>query len=284
MPTLVTESCSLDSPTFHQNCSVFSSNPNSAGEIEGTSSAPLAAANDDAAGPVDTALITGATCGVGQALAREFARQGHNLVLVSADQVNLMSLADGLEREFGIFARPVAVDITCRHAVQKVFHTVAREGLEIGILVNHVSFGPSGRFGKEATTRDIELIRTNIDTVMRLTHRFLPPMLKRRRGRILTTASLGDCSPCSHQALYFAARAFVLSISRSLAAELENTAVTVTALCPTLTDTAAPATAAVAPSPDFVAALAYEGLMQGARVVLPGEIPSGEELHSHSDR
>jgi uncharacterized protein len=230
----------------------------------------------------ETVLITGSSSGIGQHLAREFARHGHPLVLVAPDASELREIAVSLEQEFGVRAWPVAQDLTEENAAQAVFDAVTAKDIQVDILANNAGLGQRGKFWENPPERDIAMIRLNVEAVVRLTRLFLPPMLARQRGRILNTASVAGFEPGPLLAVYHATKAFVLSLSESLATELEDTGVTVTALCPGPTDTdffakadmvdsAAFQKANVMP-PQTVAEAAYEALMNGERVVVPGAL------------
>ncbi len=228
----------------------------------------------------ETALITGASSGIGQHLAREFARHGHPLVIVAPIAEELANLARSLEEEFGVRVQPVARDLTQEDAVDSLFDEVVHAGAQIDILANNAGLGQRGRFWENPPERDLQMIRLNVEAVVRLTRLFLPPMLERKHGRILNTASIAGFEPGPHLAVYHATKAFVLSLSESLATELEDTGVTVTALCPGPTDTDFFPKADMVDTPAFqksnlmppqpVAEAAYAALMKGERVVVPG--------------
>jgi short-subunit dehydrogenase len=228
----------------------------------------------------ETTLITGASSGIGQHLAREFARHGHPLVIVAPVEPELTALAESLEREFRVTVRPIAADLTRENSPELIFDEVAQSGSTIDILVNNAGLGQRGKFWENPAERDIAMIRLNIEAVVRLTRLFLPPMLERRRGRILNTASVAGFEPGPNLAVYHATKAFVLSLSESLATELQGTGVTLTALCPGPTDTDFFPKADMVDSPAFqkanlmppqpVAEAAYEALMTGERIIVPG--------------
>jgi len=228
----------------------------------------------------ETVLITGASSGIGQHLAREFARHGHPLVIVAPVDSELNELAVSLEREFGVTVLPVAKDLTGENAPEQVFDEVSQAGIQIEILANNAGLGQRGKFWENPPERDIQMIRLNVEAVVRLTRLFLPPMLERGHGRILNTASIAGFEPGPNLAVYHATKAFVLSLSESLATELQDTGVTVTALCPGPTDTDFFPKADMVDTPAFqkanvmapqpVAEAAYQALMKGDRVIVPG--------------
>lgn len=230
----------------------------------------------------DTALITGCTSGIGLHLAHEFASHGHPLVLVAPDAKELRMLANRLSAEFGVGAIPVAKDLEQEEAAEDIFYRLQREGIDIGILVNNAGHGYRGESWEIPLDRDISMVRLNIEAVLRLTKFFLPPMLAKRSGRILNTASVAGFEPGPLLNVYHSTKAFVLSYSEGLAVELEDTGVSVTALCPGPTDTdffpKAEMTDVVAfqkgnlMAPQEVAKAGYEGVMDREMIVIPGAI------------
>lgn len=230
----------------------------------------------------ETTLITGASSGIGQHLAREFARHGHPLVLVAPVASELSVLAADLQREFGVAVRPIPRDLTEENAPQEIFDALAAEGVGIEILCNNAGLGQRGKFWENPADRDITMVRLNVEAVVRLTRLFLRPMLDRGHGRILNTASIAGFEPGPQLAVYHATKAFVLSFSESLATELQDTGVTLTALCPGPTDTDFFRKADMIDTPAFqkanvmapqpVAEAAYAALMKGERVVVPGTL------------
>lgn len=231
---------------------------------------------------LDTALITGASSGIGLALAREFAKHGHPLVIVAPVRAELDEIAVKLREEFGVVVHPLARDLSAENAADQVFDDLIDRGIGIDILVNNAGLGQRGKFWETPLDRDIEIIRVNIEAPIRLTKRFLPPMIERRRGWILNTASIAGFEPGPLLAVYHASKAFDLSWSEALATELKDaeSGVTVTTLCPGPTDTDFFPKAdmvdtnafqkAKVMAPQDVAEAAYAGLMKGERLVVPG--------------
>ena len=227
-----------------------------------------------------TTLITGASSGIGLELARQFAKHGHKLILTARMQDELERIAAELSKEHHVDVGVIAKDLEQPNAAEEIFAAVQAAGTPVDILVNNAGFGQRGRFVDIPLERDIAMIRVNIEAVVRLTKLFLPEMLRRKAGRILNTASIAGFEPGPLLATYHATKAFVLSMSESLATELENTGVTVTALCPGPTDTDFFPKAnmletrafqkASVMAPQDVAALGYDALMRGDRVYVPG--------------
>ena len=227
-------------------------------------------------------MITGASSGIGLALAREFARHGHPLVLVAPVKAELDEIAVRLREEYSVTVHPVAQDLAQENAADRVFDALIDAGIGIDILVNNAGLGQRGRFWETPLERDVEIIRVNVEAPIRLTKRFLPPMIERRRGWILNTASIAGFEPGPLLAVYHASKAFDLSWSEALATELKdaNAGIVVTTLCPGPTDTDFFPKAdmvdtnafqkAKVMGPQEVAEAAYAGLMKGERLVVPG--------------
>ena len=229
-----------------------------------------------------TALITGASSGIGFHLAREFAKHGHSLVLVAPELAELEQISTQLQREFSVGVQPLAADLTDEDAPQSVYDRTVGRGLEIAILVNNAGLGQRGKFWENPPARDIEMIRLNVEATVRMSRLFLPAMLARGEGRVLNTASIAGFEAGPNLAVYHATKAFVLSLSESLAEELKETGVTITALCPGPTDTDFFPKAEMVDTkafqkanlmaPQDVAEAGYAALMKGERIIVPGAI------------
>lgn len=227
-----------------------------------------------------TALITGASSGIGLGLAREFAKKGHPLVIVAPVASELEQIAEQLRGEYGVPVRIIAKDLEDENAPFQIWEELQNAGIGVEILVNNAGFGVRGNFWEIPIEEDLGMIHLNIEAVVRLTKAFLPPMLARGHGRILNTASVAGFEPGPLLAVYHATKAFVLSLSEALATELEDTGITVTALCPgpvdtdffpkaDMVETRAFQKASVM-APQEVAQIGYEALMRGERVIIPG--------------
>jgi len=228
----------------------------------------------------ETALITGASSGIGLHLAREFAKHQHPLVLVAPVESELRRVASDLENQFGVKAQVIAKDLEKDSSAQEIFDQLSQESNQIEILVNNAGHGQRGRFWEIDIERDLSILRLNVEAVLRLTKLFLTPMIRRGRGRILNVASVAGFEPGPELAVYHASKAFVLSWTEALAEELKETGVTVTALCPgptdtdffekaDMVDTRAFQKANLMP-PQPVAQAGYEALMSGDRIIVPG--------------
>jgi short-subunit dehydrogenase len=226
----------------------------------------------------ETALITGSSSGIGLHLAEEFARNGHPVVLVAPVESELQHIARRLITEGAAEPIVIAKDLEEENAPQEIFDALQKRGVEIGILVNNAGHGQRGKFHEISIEQDLSMVRLNVEAVLRLTKLFLPPMLARKRGRILNTASVAGFEPGPLLAVYHATKAFVLSLSESLATELEDTGVTLTALCPGPTDTDFFPKADMmetrafqhAMPPQEVAKAGYEACLDGKRIIIPG--------------
>jgi short-subunit dehydrogenase len=229
-----------------------------------------------------TTLITGASSGIGLSLAREFAKHGHPLVLVAPDLGELHSVAEDIRRAYDVDVRFFAKDLEAAESAPEVFDELYRSGVQVEILVNNAGVGQRGRFWEIPLEKDISMIRLNIEAVIRMTKCFLPPMLARGHGRILNTASVAGFEPGPLLAVYHATKAFVLSFTEALATELEQTDISVTALCPGPTDTDFFTKAdmistrafqkANLMAPQDVARDGYEAVMKGERVLVSGTV------------
>lgn len=229
---------------------------------------------------MQTALVTGASSGIGRHLAREFARHHHPLVLVAPVQAELEALAEELRTEFGVAARIHAADLEQADAVQGLCEGLEADGVAVDILVNDAGHGCKGLFWEVPFERHLSILRLNVEAVLRLTALLLPPMLRRGQGRILNVASVAGFEPGPLLATYHASKAFVLSWSEALVTELADTKVTVTTLCPGPTDTDFFPKAGLENTrgfqqanlmaPQDVAAEGYRAVMSGERLVVPG--------------
>jgi short-subunit dehydrogenase len=179
-----------------------------------------------------TALITGASFGIGLEFARIFAREGYNLVLVARSADKLRQLASELEKSHGTRSLILAVDLTEPGSPAYVLDQTTRADIQVDVLVNNAGFGLYGFFAENDLEECLRLIQLNVTTLTHLTRLYLPVMIERKRGRILNVASTAAFQPGPLMAVYFATKAYVLHFSEALANELNGTGVTVTCLCP----------------------------------------------------
>ena len=184
-----------------------------------------------------TALITGASGGIGHELAGVFAEQGFDLIVVARREDRLTELAARLEGDHGTKVTVLAADLLEESAARGLYDAVADRKLEVDVLVNNAGVLDLGAFVEIDLEAHMRLIQLNVATLTALTHLWLGPMLERGRGRILNVASVAGFQPVPSLAVYAAAKAFVLSFSEALSEEIRGSGVTVTALCPGLTRT-----------------------------------------------
>jgi short-subunit dehydrogenase len=226
-----------------------------------------------------TALITGASAGLGAEYAKLFAADKHDLVLVARRRDRLEALARELEASHGIKARVVAADLGASGGAAHVLEEVRRLGLQIDFLVNNAGFGASGAFAVLDAARQLEMIQLNIVALVTLTRALLPAMIARRSGRILNVGSTAGFPPGPFMAVYYASKAFVNSFSEGLSYELRGTGVTATVSCPGATATEFAGVAGNSRSLLFrlgaanaatVARQGYAAMMKGKAMVIHG--------------
>lgn len=227
------------------------------------------------------ALITGATSGIGYELAKLFAKDGYNLVLVARSEENLFATAKEMEQlNSSIHTHIIPADLFEPDAAQKVYDKTTELGITINVLVNDAGQGEWGRFIKTDLKRELDLIQLNICSLVSLTKFYLKEMVERNEGKILQLASSVSKAPSPYLSVYAATKAFVLSFTEALIEELEETDVTVTALLPDATDTdffhkAKAENTVIYKEKDLysaeeVAKAGYDGLMEGSNTVVPG--------------
>lgn len=226
-----------------------------------------------------TALITGASSGIGYELSKLFAQNGHDLVLVARNQAKLNQLAVLLIEQYGIQVKVIAVDLSTPSAPDEIFSELERDSIRVDILVNNAGTQVYGLFAKNDLTKELQMIQINLTTLTQLTKLFLPGMIERQNGKILNIGSTGSFAPGVYNAVYCATKAYVLSFSEAIAEEIEGTGVTVTCLCPGATQTDFISKAGMDNVNLFqsqvmdaatVAKIGYEGLMKEKRVVVAG--------------
>jgi len=185
---------------------------------------------------MSTVLITGASGGIGYELAKLFARDHHNLVLVARSADKLAQVAAEL-RAHGITVKNIALDLATPSAPKFLFDQLKGESTAIDILVNNAGYGAFGEFAQMPEEEILGQISLNITALTELTHLFLPPMIARRSGRIMNVASTAGFQPGPLMAVYYATKAYVISFSEAIANELRDSGVTVTCFCPGATHT-----------------------------------------------
>jgi uncharacterized protein len=225
-----------------------------------------------------TALITGASGGIGYELAKLFARDHYNLVLVARSADKLAQIASELQAH-GVTMKIIALDLAEPPAPKFLFDQLQRESIAVDILINNAGFGVFGEFAQIPEEEILGQIDLNIRALTELTRWFLPPMIARRGGRIMNVASTAGFQPGPLMAVYYATKAYVISFSEAIANEVRNTGVTVTCFCPGATHTGFAARAGVdksrlfklgAMSAEKVARDGYRAMMQGRTLAISG--------------
>jgi len=225
-----------------------------------------------------TALVTGASAGLGAELASLFAKDGHDVVLVARRRDKLEEIAQSLAQH-GIKTHVLAEDLADEGAPKRIFDELASRRVEIDFLVNNAGFGSNGAFAELDEKRELEMVQVNVTALVHLTRLFLPGMLARKSGHILNLGSTAGFQPGPFMAVYYASKAFVNSFTEALAYELRGTGVTATVSCPGATATEFSQVAGNDRSRLFkmgamtaheVAEHAYRAMMRGDVIAIPG--------------
>ncbi len=231
--------------------------------------------------PDSTALVTGASSGIGADIARELAERGHGVTLVARREDRLTDLADEIQSKRHVRAEVIGCDLSDPPARERLVAEIRQRGLAVSVLVNNAGFGSAGRFHDLDLDGELRMVRTNVEAVVHLCGEHVPGMVERGEGAVLNVASTAAFQPLARQSTYSASKAFVLSFTEVLSSDLKGTGVTATALCPgpvktEFTDQHAGFDPA-ASTPDFLwmsaedcARAAVKGLERGKRVVVPG--------------
>jgi short-subunit dehydrogenase len=230
--------------------------------------------------PRSVAVVTGASGGIGADLARLCAAGGRDVVLVARSVDRMTALAAELERKHGVTCTVLGVDLSEPDAAPTLAADLAERGIEVDVLINNAGYAMSGRFVETSPSIELAMIQLNVVALTRLTKLLLPGMVRRGRGRVLNVASTAAFLPGPLMAVYYATKAYVLSLSEALAEEVAGTGVTVTCLCPGATRTGFAAVAGMGDSKLFngpgvmdsatVARVGYDAMIAGRRLVIPG--------------
>ncbi|WDP85634.1 MAG: SDR family oxidoreductase [Desulfobacter sp.] len=229
-----------------------------------------------------TALITGASTGIGYELSKIFSKNGYNLVLVARSQDRLEKLASKIGRQNKVQVDIIVKDLSQADAAKEVYDQIQKGNIKIDVLVNNAGIGIGGKFSETPLEQELNLIALNITSLAYLCKRFAGDMVKNGQGKILNVASTEAFQPGPYMSNYYASKAYVIMLSEGLNLELKKDGITVTALCPGPTKTnffnradikgSYLANSPHMMSPKTVAELGFAGLMKGKTIVIPGLI------------
>jgi len=229
----------------------------------------------------ETVLVTGASAGIGRELARLFAADGADLVLLARREPRLRELAGELTERHGVAAHVLAFDLADPAAAEHIEERLGRDGLSVDVLVNNAGLGARGPFEDGDAARQLEMLRVNVVALTRLTRLLLPGMLRRGRGGVLNVASTAAFQAGPLMAVYYATKAYVLSLTEALFEETRGSGVTVTCLCPGPTRTEFQALAGMEKTLLFrlgtesaaaAARTGHRGFRRGRAVVISGTL------------
>lgn len=230
-------------------------------------------------------MITGASGGIGKSFAQEFASHGHNLILVARTEIKLRLLKDELEKAYGVTIEIYPADLSLEEERQKLFDYTTSKHMIVENLINNAGFGDSNAYLDSSWERQKNMVDLNILALMHLSHLYGSEMKKHRAGRILNLSSVAAFSAGPYMSVYYASKAFVLSLSEAMYEELKEYGVTVTAICPGPTATGFEKSAGMkdskmfvrfgAENSDDVAKRGYKGMMKGKAVVYHGKVTCG---------
>lgn len=227
-----------------------------------------------------TALITGASSGIGLEFAKIFAAQKNDLVLIARSANKLTALADTLKQQYGVVVHVIAADLSKMNEAQLVYDTCKRQDIHVDYLINNAGFGDFGFFVENDWTKTEQMIDLNMKSLTKLCYLFIPDMIKRKLGRILNVASTAAFQPGPTMAVYYATKSYVLFFSEALSNELKGSGVSVTCLCPGATESGFQVAAAMEnsalvkgkklPTSAEVALFGYKAMMKGKLTVIHG--------------
>lgn len=223
------------------------------------------------------AIVTGASSGIGRALALEFAAGGFNVLLTGRNQNTLALVAKECVEKFHVLAQPVSAELSDPESTDRLIAAISAKPQHYEVLVNNAGFGINGEFAQTDLVREIDLLNVQLTAALKLTKAVLPGMIARRSGRILNVGSVYCYAPVPFQAVYSACKAFLLSFSAAIRNELAPSGVTVTVFCPGITQTEFRSRAGIVEkdkksgmTAEAAARMAYAETMRGKPVVIPG--------------
>ena len=226
-----------------------------------------------------TALVTGSTSGIGKAFADKLASERYDLILVSRDAEKLCAQSASLSEKHGIKVSTIALDLSETGAAQKVFDEVHKLGLSVHLLINNAGFNETGSFLKTNMQKETEMIKLHAIFTTEMMKLLIPDMVDNGYGRVLNLGSTGSFIPCPYDAVYAATKAYILSLSKGINAELKGTGVCVTTLCPGATKTEFAGKAGIENTllfklfvmkPETVAKTGYRAMLKGRASVIVG--------------
>lgn len=227
-----------------------------------------------------TALITGASNGIGLELAKVHESQGGNLVLVARNKAKLDSLKETFEKQFKVKVYTIGKDLSAAYAAQEVYDETTNQGIQIDYLINNAGFGDFGMFTETSWDKELQMINLNITTLTHFTKLYLQDMTKRKSGKIMNVASTAAFQSGPTMAVYYATKAYVLSFSEAVDNEVRDKGISVTTLCPGATESGFQVAAAMEesalvkgkrlPSSAEVARYGYASMIKGKTVAIHG--------------
>jgi short-subunit dehydrogenase len=226
--------------------------------------------------PRKWAIITGASSGIGRALAFEFAAGGFNLLLTARNDGALAEVAAQCRDKHRVETEVIAADLSCPDSLHNLINVLQTGSRRYEVLVNNAGFGVHGEFASGDIEQSVRLVNVQLTAALRLTKAVLPGMIERRSGRILNVASVYSFSPVPFQSVYAACKAFLLSFSSALQNEVKDTGVSVTVFCPGITQTQFRSRAGIEErrnsgmSAEAAARIAYVETLRGKHIVVPG--------------
>ena len=245
------------------------------------------------ASAAQTVLVTGASSGIGEELAKVFAAEGHELILVARSEDKLEKLADELAGEHDVAVSVRPMDLSKKGSASRLARGLEREGHPVDILVNNAGVLQHGAFVDMSPADHQRMVQLNVAGLTDLLACFLPAMVERGSGRVLNVASIASFLPVASLATYAATKAYVLSLGEALSEELRGTGVTITTLCPGVTETSMVDNAMAGSEklklpglmvgdPESVAKDGYKGCMKGETIVVPGTLNQAFTLTARS--
>lgn len=228
----------------------------------------------------NTALITGASNGIGLELAKIHASKGGDLVLVARNKAKLDELKASLEKQFGVTVYTIGKDLSEINSAHEIYNETNEKNIEIEVLINNAGFGDFGMLAETEWEKELRMINLNMTTLTLFTKLYLQDMLKRKKGKIMNVASTAAFQPGPTMAIYCATKAYVLSFTEAVSNEVADKGITVTALCPGASATGFQEAGGLDDSKLFkgkklptakdVAEYGYDAMMKGKTVAIHG--------------